>query len=257
MSIITDFFKTIFDFLHNLISNMGIDPDSGLSYVLAITLLTIIIRGCLLPFNIKSAKSNQKMQEIQPEVKKLQEKYKNDPQKAQMELMKLYKEKNVSMTGGCLPALLPLPILMALYYTFNSMAIEGKFLWVPNLGEADPYFILPILAGLSTFIPSYLMSKASPSASEGGMNMMPMNIGMSIFMGFMALKFKSILVIYWILGGVIQLATTYFINYRPAMAKRRAMEEVAAEKEAAKNKFVMPNYEEKNAASKKKKKKKK
>ena len=257
MKYIVDIFSTVFEFLHNLISNLGINPESGLSYVLAITLLTIIIRGCLLPFNIKSARSNQKMQEIQPEVKKLQEKYKNDPQKSQMELMKLYKEKNVSMTGGCLPALLPLPILMALYYTFNNMDITGSFLWIPNLGKADPLFILPILAGLSTFIPSYLMSKASPPAAEGGMNMMPMNIGMSIFMGFMALNFKSILVIYWILGGVIQLATTYFINYKPAVAKRKAIAEVAAEKEATKSKFVMPEYEEKNSASKKKKKKKK
>ena len=254
MKYIVDIFSTVFEFLHNLISNLGINPESGLSYVLAITLLTIIIRGCLLPFNIKSARSNQKMQEIQPEVKKLQEKYKNDPQKAQMEVMKLYKEKNVSMTGGCLPALLPLPILMALYYTFNSMNITGSFLWIPDLGKADPLFILPILSGLSTFLPSYLMSKASPSAAEGGMNMMPMNIGMSIFMGIMALQFKSILVIYWILGGVIQLATTYFINYKPAIEKRRAVAEVAAEKENSK--FVMPNYESSNSASKKKKKKK-
>ena len=254
MKYIVDIFSTVFEFLHNLISNLGINPESGLSYVLAITLLTIIIRGCLLPFNIKSARSNQKMQEIQPEVKKLQEKYKNDPQKSQMELMKLYKEKNVSMTGGCLPALLPLPILMALYYTFNSMNITGSFLWIPDLGKADPLFILPILSGLSTFLPSYLMSKASPSAAEGGMNMMPMNIGMSIFMGIMALQFKSILVIYWILGGVIQLATTYFINYKPAIEKRRAAAEVAAEKENSK--FVMPNYESSNSASKKKKKKK-
>lgn len=255
MKYIVEFFSTIFDFLHNLISDLGVDPESGLSFVLAITLLTIIIRGCLLPFNIKSARSNQKMQEIQPEVKKLQEKYKNDPQKAQMELMKLYKEKNVSMTGGCLPALLPLPILMALYYTFNSIDISGSFLWIPDLGKADPIFILPILAGLSTFLPSYLMSKASPSAAEGGMNMMPMNVGMSIFMGFMALQFKSILVIYWILGGVIQLITTYFINYRPAMAKKKAAAEIAAVKEESK--FVMPNYESSNSASKKKKKKKK
>ena len=100
---------------------MGVDPDSGLSYVLAVTLLTIIIRGCILPFNIKAAKSNQKMQEIQPEVKKIQEKYKNDPQKAQMEVMNLYKEKDVSMFGGCLPALLPLPILFALYYVFRNI----------------------------------------------------------------------------------------------------------------------------------------
>lgn len=256
MSYIINFFTSIFDFLHNFISQCGIDSKSGLSYVLAITLLTIIIRGILLPFNIKAAKSSQKMQEVQPEVKKLQEKYKSDPQKQQMELMKLYKEKDVSMTGGCLPSLLPLPILMALYYTFNKMTITGSFLWIPNLNKADPYFILPVLAALTTFIPSYLMTKATPQG-EGSMNMMPMNIGMSLFMGYFALKFKSILVIYWILGGVIQLITTYFINYRPAKAKQKAQSELAAEKELEKNKFNMTYNTNSNDASKKKKKKKK
>lgn len=256
MSYIINFFTSIFDFLHNFISQCGIDSKSGLSYVLAITLLTIIIRGILLPFNIKAAKSSQKMQEVQPEVKKLQEKYKSDPQKQQMELMKLYKEKDVSMTGGCLPSLLPLPILMALYYTFNKMTITGSFLWIPNLNKADPYFILPVLAALTTFIPSYLMTKATPQG-EGSMNMMPMNIGMSLFMGYFALKFKSILVIYWILGGVIQLITTYFINYRPAKAKQKAQSELAAEKESEKNKFNMTYNTNSNDASKKKKKKKK
>lgn len=251
MSMITDFFSMIFKFLHNFITQMGIDGHSGLSYVLAITLLTIIIRGCLLPFNIKSAKSSMKMQEVQPEVKKIQEKYKNDPQKAQMEVMKLYKEREVSMFGGCLPALLPLPILMALYYTFRDMHITGSFLWISNLNQADPKLILPILSGLTTFIPSYLMTKATPSTVEGGMNMMPMNIGMSVMMAFMALKFKSILVIYWILGGLIQIATTYFINYVPAMKKKRAQLEVAAEKEVLKQ----PKFSVEGSKSNKKKKK--
>ena len=86
---ITKFFTIIFEAIHNLVVSLGV--TGGASYVLAITILTVIIRACLLPFNIKSAKSSKKMQEIQPEVKKIQEKYKNDPQKAQMEMMNLYK----------------------------------------------------------------------------------------------------------------------------------------------------------------------
>lgn len=252
---ITNFFTVVFDWLHNFVISLGV--TGGLSYVLAITLLTIAIRGVLLPFNIKSAKSNQKMQEIQPEVKKIQAKYKNDPQKANTEVMKLYKEKEVSMAGGCLPALLPLPILMALYYSFLSIDISGSFLWIPDLGAKDPYFILPVLAALSTYLPSYLMAKATPNNGEGAMNMGPMNIGMSLIMGFMALNFKSILVIYWVLGGMIQLVTTYFINYKPAMAKKKEAIEVEAAKEAARApKFVMPDYDEiSNKKNKKKKKK--
>lgn len=252
---IVDFFKLVFENLYDFVTNLGI--TGGLAYVLAITILTVIIRGILLPFNIKSAKSSQKMQEVQPEINKIKEKYKNDPQKMNAEVMRIYKEKNISMTGGCLPALLPLPILMALYYSFYDMDISGSFLWIPNLGQSDPLFILPILAALSTFVPSYLMSKATPKNSEGGMNMMPMNIMMSLMMGFMALNFKSILVIYWVLGGVIQLATTYFVNYRPAMKKKNEVMKIEAEKEAARApKFVMPDYKETNKSSKKKKKKK-
>lgn len=240
---ITNFFTTIFNSLLNFVQGLGI--EGGLSYVLAITFLTIGIRAILLPFNIKAAKSTQKMQEAQPEIKKIQQKYKNDPQKSNAELMKYYKENNISMTGGCLPSLLPLPILMALYYTFYGMDIQGSFLWINDLGKPDNLFILPVLAALSTYVPSYLMSKANPAAGEGGMNMGAVSIAMSVMMGFMALKFKSILVIYWVLGGIIQLATTYFINYRPAMEKKKLVVAAEAEKEAARApKFVMPNYED-------------
>ncbi|MDS0527931.1 membrane protein insertase YidC [Clostridium sp. SHJSY1] len=252
---ITNVFKEVFLWLHDFVVGLGV--TGGLSYVLAITILTIVIRGCLLPFNIKSANSMRGMQEIQPEVKKLQEKYKGDPQRANAELMKLYKERNVSMTGGCVPALLPLPILMALYYAFYNIDINESFLWINSLGAPDQLHILPIFAALSTYLPSYLMGKATPNNGEGAMNMGPMNIGMSLMMGFMAWNFKSILVIYWVLGGVIQLATTYFINYKPAMAKKNEVMEVEAEKEATRApKFVMPDYDETNKSSKKKKKKK-
>ena len=251
---ITNFFTGIFNTLHDFVLGLGV--TGGLSYVLAITILTVVIRAILLPFNIKAARSTQRMQEAQPEIKKIQAKYKSDPQKSNAELMKYNKENNISMTGGCLPSLLPLPILMALYYTFYNMDITGSFLWIKDLGQPDQLFILPVLAALSTYIPSYLMSKSTPPAAEGGMNMGTMSIAMSAMMGFMALNFKSILVIYWVLGGVIQLGTTYFINYKPAMLKKKEIMAVESEIEAARApKFVMADYEEMNKASKKKKKK--
>ena len=114
---IVNFMGNIFDYIHKFIVNMGVS-DVGLAYVLAIVTFTVIIRILILPFNIKAAKSTRGMQKIQPEVKKIQEKYKDDKEKLSAETMKLYKENNVSMTGGCLPSLLPLPILMALYYVF-------------------------------------------------------------------------------------------------------------------------------------------
>lgn len=242
---ITDFFTIIFDKIHHLIISVGV-TDPGWAYVLAVIVLTVIIKTIILPFSIKSVKSTRKMQEFQPVIKKIQEKYKNDPQKANAEMMKVYKENNISMTGGCLPMLIPLPILMALYYTFMQISgIQGvSFLWLPNLAGKDPYYILPVLAAISTFIPSYLMTKANPATESSGMNMMPMNIGMALMMGFMSLNFQSLLVIYWIIGGVYQLVQTYFLNVKPVMKKKKEQQEEV--KVEPRNKFAMPEgYEKK------------
>ncbi len=253
---IVDALAYVFNELYEIVhTQLGI-TDKGTSYVLAIFIFTLIVRLLILPLNIKSAKSTQGMQKIQPEVKKLQEKYKNDPQKMNEEVMKLYKENNVSLAGGCLPSLIPLPILMALYWVF--MGIKGldnvPFLWLKNLGGPDQYYILPVLAALSTYLPSYLMSKASPSPAEGGMNMGSMNLMMAGMMGFMSLKFKSILVLYWIMGNCIQTIQTYFLNYRPAMKQKK--ESIAAEANKNNNSFSMNVEGPKNLASTKKKKKK-
>ncbi|AQR98261.1 MULTISPECIES: membrane protein insertase YidC [Clostridium] len=248
---IVDFMKGIFDSLHNFIVGTGVS-DVGLSYVLAIFVFTLIIRILILPFNIKAAKSTRGMQKIQPEMKKIQEKYKDDPQKLNAEVMKLYKDNNVSMAGGCVPSLLPLPILMALYYVFMEIqGIEGaSFLWIKDLFAPDSLHILPILAALSTYIPSYLMTKATPS-QPNGMNMGTMNLAMAGMMGVMSWQFKSILVLYWIMGNLIQTIQTYFLNYRPAIKEANEAKESKVESD----KFVMAVEEPKNSASKKRKKK--
>lgn len=249
---IVDFMRNIFDSLHDFIVSMGVS-DVGLSYVLAIFIFTLIIRILILPFNIKAAKSTQGMQKIQPELKKIQEKYKDDKEKLSTETMKLYKEHNVSMTGGCLPTLLPLPILMALYWVFLGIhGIEGaSFLWIKDLFSPDNWHILPILAALSTYIPSYLMSKATPS-QPGGMNMGTMNITMAGMMGVMSWNFSAILVLYWIIGNIIQTIQTYFLNYRPAIKETDSRKEKEAKIES--EKFVMAVEEPKNLASRKRKK---
>lgn len=253
---IVDFMRNIFDYFHTVIVRLGV-TDVGLSYVLAILIFTLVVRLLILPFNIKAAKSTRGMQKIQPEVKKIQEKYKNDPQKMNAEVMKLYKDNNVSMAGGCLPSLLPLPILMALYWVFMGINLpEGQvasFLWIKDLFAPDPYYILAIIAALSTYLPSYLMTKSTPQ--QPGMSMGTMNLMMAGMMGFMSLNFKAILVLYWIMGNLIQTVQTYFLNYRPAINEKA--KEAVQDKKEEDNKFVMEVEEPKNLASKKKKKKKK
>jgi YidC/Oxa1 family membrane protein insertase len=140
------------------------------------------------------------------------------------------KENNVSMFGGCLPALLPMPILFALYAVFQHIdynkAADLSFLGIQNVFVRSASLIsvqsvlLAILAALSTYIPSLLLSKATPQ-QEGGINMGSMSLMMAGMMGFMAFQFPPILIIYWIFGGLIQLVQTYFLNYIPA--KKREM----------------------------------
>lgn len=240
---------SMFNALHNLIVSLGVPAEKeGVSYVLAIIVFTAIIRLLILPLNIKATKSNAKMQEIQPEMKKLQTKYANDPQKLQLETSKLMKENNVSMFGGCLPSLLPLPILFALYGVFRTITAspgaDTSFLFIPDIfaypkGIGFVSIVLAILAALSTYIPSLMLSKSMPQ-QEGGMNMSTMNIMMSGMMGFMSLQFQPILIIYWITGGVIQLVQTYFLNYLPAMKKKKLQEEKEAAAKIEKAKKSTP-----------------
>ena len=248
---ITNFLTIIFEGMHDIILNIFNMEPSGVSYILTIALFTLIIRLLILPLNIKANRSNVRMQEIQPELNAIQKKYANDPQKMQAEYSKCMKENNVSMFGGCLPTLLPLPILFALYYVFMTINVnqvtDASFLWIPNVFEKDPYFILPVLAFLSTYIPRLLLTKSMPKKEDGQqMNMGTMNLMMAGMMGVMAINFASILVIYWIIGGVIQLAQTYFLNYLPAKKKLAAKEEEEQLKVAANAKKATPKTKRKN-----------
>ncbi|SHK57680.1 YidC/Oxa1 family membrane protein insertase [Clostridium cavendishii DSM 21758] len=209
-----------FELLHNfVVNNLGV-TDVGLGYVLSIFLLTLMVRLVLLPLNVKQLKSQAKMNEIQPEVKKLQNKYKSDPQKANMEVMKLYKDNKVNPMSGCLPLFIQMPILIALYWVFIGVnGLDGaSFLWIADLGAKRSGIVLPLLSAATTYLSSWLMTSNTPK-QEGGMNMGSMNIGMAIMMGFMAINFKPALVLYWIMGNIIQIAQTYVLVVRPAKKK--------------------------------------
>ncbi|MBS6502774.1 MAG: membrane protein insertase YidC [Clostridium sp.] len=250
LSPITNFLTGIFNVLHDFILSVFNLEPSGVSYVLAIAIFTIIIRLLILPLNIKANRSNARMQEIQPELNAIQKKYANDPQKMQAEYSKCMKENNVSMFGGCLPTLLPLPILFALYYVFMNIdkgsVVHPSFLWIPNVFEKDPYFIMPVLAFLSTYLPSLLLTKSMPKNENSPMNMGSMNIMMAGMMGVMAINFSSLLVIYWVIGGAIQLAQTYFLNYLPAKKKKVAKEEEEKLKTIQNAKKATPKTKKKN-----------
>lgn len=223
---ITNLFTMIFQAIHGFVASLDIF-GVGAGYVITIFLLTLLVRLILLPLNIKQTRSQQKMQEIQPEIAKLQKKYKNNPEKAQQEMMKLYKENNVNPMSGCLPLLIQMPILFALYYVFTGLTeLQGvSFLWIGDLWAPDRTFILPILSAATTYLSSLLMTKFTQSqagGASGGMNMNTMNIVMAGMMGVMSIQFPSMLVLYWVIGNLIQMIQTYFIVVLPG--KKRAKE---------------------------------
>ncbi|WP_333887429.1 membrane protein insertase YidC [Clostridium sp.] len=198
--------------------------DKNYSYGLAIILMTIIIRIILLPLNIKQTRSSVVMSEMQPEVKKIQEKYKNNPQKSQEEIMKLYKEKGANPLSGCLPLLIQWPIFIALYYAFNNISgIDGvHFLWIKNLASRDMF--LAILSGLTTYLSGALMAVNNDSAQAKQTS--TMNIGMSIFMTVMSWSLKSALVLYWVVNNLIQIAQTVVMK---KMDKKKVDKKKASE----------------------------
>lgn len=201
-------FEQIFYAVHNFVQLFTTNPN--ISFGVAIILFTLLARICLLPLSLKQTKATVKMSAIQPEIKKLQEKYKKDPQRQQAEMMKLYKENNASPFSGCLPMLIQFPIIIALFYVFKSIDYQGaSFLWLPDLAQKDPTMILPIVSGLTTYFSSKAMQPATgDAAKQTGM----MNIGMSIFFGFMSLQFPGALVLYWTVGNLIQMAQSMILN---------------------------------------------
>ena len=210
--------QQFFDYIHNILANLGLSV--GLGYTLTIIIFTIIIRMILLPLNIKQTKSQVAMNELQPEIKKLQEKHKNDPQKSQAEMMKLYKEKGVNPMGGCLPILVQLPILWSLFYVFRNIQpidpVTGKeltevgFLWLKNLFGTDNLHILPVLSAVTQYLSTIMIAPKGDSAQAKQMG--TMNIAMSVMMIFFAWSMPAALVIYWVFNNLFQIAQTYFMK---------------------------------------------
>lgn len=219
MSFLNGTFGQFFTFIHSLIAS--IIPNPNYSYGLAIIAFTAIIRICLLPLTMKQIKSQVKMQEVQPLVKEIQAKYKKDPKKSQEEVMKLYKETGSNPISGCLPLVIQLPIIWALFYVFNNLSsINGvSFLWVKDLARVNPFsfshvdfpqLILPILSTVTTYISSRLMTPSGDNAQAKQTS--TMNTAMALVFGFMSINFKPAIVLYWVTQNLFQIGQTIFMK---------------------------------------------
>ena len=139
----------------------------NIGYGWVLVIFGVAVRLILWPLNQKAMRTSMKMQRIQPELTALQTRYKSDPQKLQSEMMRVYKEHDMSpfsMFSGCLPLLLPMPVLFALFFVFQS-TIEFRgvsFMWLADISQKDPFYILPLLMGISMFVLSWIGSRNTP-----------------------------------------------------------------------------------------------
>ena len=180
-----------------------------LAYGLVLVFFGILVRILLWPLNQKAMRANMQMQAVQPLMKEIQERYKNDPQRLQQEMFKLYKEHNVNPLGGCWPMLLPMPVLFALFFVFqNTIELRGaSFLWLPDLSRPDPLYIIPVIMGASMFG----LSKVGQVGMEPNPQMKMMLYVMPIMMTFLFLNFASGLNLYYAVSNIASIPQQWML----------------------------------------------
>lgn len=176
---------------------------------LAIICVTIVVKTILFPLTKAQYTSMAKMRMLQPRIQEMRERFGDDRQRMSQEMMKLYKEEKVNPMGGCLPIVLQMPIFIALYWTFME-AVELRhapfFGWIQDLSAQDPYYILPVLMGISMF----LLQKMSPTPVADPMQQKVMTFMPLMFTAFF-LWFPSGLVLYWLTSNLITMAQQWII----------------------------------------------
>ena len=201
---------------YTITSSVGLE-----SYGFPIILLTILIKLVTYPLTVKQVKSMKAMQEIQPKMKKIQEKYKNNPQMLQQKTGELFREAGVNPLAGCLPLLVQMPILMGMYYALFNLAYPSEaaavFLWLPSMSDPDPLYILPVLSALTTFIQQKMTSTEMNAQMKIMMSVMP------LFIGWISLNFPSGLVLYWVTMNLVQIAQQWWMYRSEGAAAKEAI----------------------------------
>jgi YidC/Oxa1 family membrane protein insertase len=201
--------------IHNAVPNWGF----------SIIILTIIIKIIFFPLTYSSTKSMAKMQELQPKIKALKAKYKKAKQdiaqrrKMNEETMALYKEHGVNPAGGCLPMLIQLPIFWG-FFRLLVVSIEFRhspfILWINDLSVKDPYYVTPILMGITQFISQKMTPTSADPTQQRMMLIMP--VIMTIFF----MNFQSGLVLYWLTNNILQIGQQYIMNRIMKKKKRES-----------------------------------
>ncbi|WP_341936882.1 membrane protein insertase YidC [Marinimicrobium sp. C2-29] len=190
---------SVLDWLHGYLNNWG----------LAIIALTIIIKAAFFKLSATSYRSMAKMRKLSPKMAEMKERFGDDRQKMSQEMMKLYKKEKVNPLGGCLPILVQMPVFLALYWTLmESVELRHApfFLWIQDLSVKDPFYVLPLMMGLTMFIQFKLNPTPADPTQAKIMQLMP------IVFTFLFLFFPAGLVLYWVTNNTLSIAQQYYIT---------------------------------------------
>jgi len=202
---------TVLAFLYTLVHNWGV----------AIIIFVVLVRIILFPMTYRGMVSMYKLKELAPKMQELKRKYGKDPQKFQIKMMELYKKENVNPLGGCLPLLLQIPIFFAIYRVLiNAIELKGaSFLWINDLSSMDPYFILPVLMGITM----YMHQKVTPNNFTDPMQEKIFKFLPVIFTIFLA-TFSAGLVLYWTVNNILSFIQQIIINKQMELLQKRKKE---------------------------------
>ncbi len=199
------------------------------NYGLAIILFTVGVKVVLFPLTARQVRSLRVIQELQPQIRAIQEKYRDNPEKAQRALMELYKKAGANPFSGCLPLLIQMPILFALFSALRDFfdpvrhppyvdVTKAGFLWIGNLGRPDPV-ILPILTVIATFFQQYVTTRATGGKIDPNQRLML--IMMPLFVGWLARTLPAGLALYWVTFSLVGVFEQWLLGSRLGFAKER------------------------------------
>ena len=187
----------LLEWLHGIVGNWG----------LTIILLTVLVRIAMIPLLQTQYRSMAEMQVIQPLIKELQAKYKEDPQEQQKQTMKLYQEHGVNPFGGCLPVILQMPVFLVLWRVFSNYEFGEPFLWLRDLSLPDAFYILPVLYLGTSMLQLWLSTRANPE-------MFRQQLIIQFIFAYVFLSFPAGVTMYGVIGNLIGVAQQYLITKR-------------------------------------------
>ncbi|MBC7088548.1 MAG: membrane protein insertase YidC [Tissierellales bacterium] len=218
---------SILRYVYTFVSSVLPSEPSIISYyAISIIITSVIFKLILLPLSLNQVKSSRKMSELQPLIKDIQTKYKNDPKTMQIKMQELYKEHKYNPASGCLVLIIQMPIILAFFAVFRDpsmyaftdpemyQSMAKNFFWIKDLGLQDPYLWgLPLLAGITTYLQSVTMMSANPNADPSTQSTQRiMNIVLPFMIFFAARGFAAGLALYWVISNIFSIVQQLIVN---------------------------------------------